>query len=107
MSRRVAFPILASGIGLLALAATVLPFEDQAVALAQRAPWDRIQALGPVAGTALALALFALAACWRKPRHPLSLVLLALALGTASGTATLMAVPELLGHSGPVLALAN
>ena len=107
MSRRVAFPFLASGIGLLALAVTVLPFEDQAAVLAQRAPWDRIQALGPVAGMALALAFLALAACWRKPRHPMSLVLLAIALGTASGTATLMTIPELLDGSGPVLALAR
>ena len=97
MSRRVALPLLASGLALLTLAATIIPFETDAIALAGRPPWDRLLALHAPAIAAVLLAAIAGFACWRAPRAPIAPILLALALGATGGTATLVAMPELSG----------
>lgn len=104
MSRRVALPLLASGITLLTLAATIIPFEADAIGLAGRPALDRLLALqSPVIATVL-LAAIAGFACWHAPRAPIAPILLALALGTLGGTATLVAIPELLGPAPERLA---
>lgn len=100
MSRRVALPLLASGLALVTLAATIIPFEADALRLAGRPAWDRLLALqSPVIATAL-LAAISVFACWRAPRAPIAPILLAMALGALGGTATLVAMPEVLGE-GP------
>lgn len=96
MTRRVALPLLASGLALLALAATVLPFQADALQIAGQAPWDRLLAFRAVAIATTVLLVSAVIACWRAPRHPGALILLALALGTLGGAATLVAMPDLL-----------
>jgi len=104
MSRRIALPLLASGLALMTLAATIIPFEADAIELAGRPAWDRLRALQiPVITTAL-LAVIAGLACWRAPRTLFAPILLALALGALSGTATLVALPEVLGTAPARLA---
>ncbi len=96
MSRRVALPLLASGLALLTLTATIIPFEADAMGLAGRPALDRLWALLPPVIATVLLALIAGVACWRTPRAPIAPILLALALGALGGTATLVAMPELL-----------
>lgn len=104
MSRRIALPLLASGLALVTLAATIIPFEAHAIELAGRPARDRLLALqSPVIATALLTAIAAFA-CWRAPRTPIAPILLALALGALGGTATLIALPEVLGTSPARLA---
>lgn len=95
MTRSIALPLLAAGVALLALAVTILPFESALTGLAEKGPMARLQALQSAALAALLLSLLAATACWWRPRHVLAMLLLALALGTAGGTATLVVVPEL------------
>ncbi len=97
MSRRVALPLLASGIALVTLAATIIPFEADAIGLAGRPALDRLLALQPPVIATVLLSAIAGFACWRAPRAPIAPILLALALGALGGTATLVAMPELLG----------
>lgn len=104
MSRRVALPLLASGLALLTLAATIIPFEADAIGLAERPAWDRLLALqSPVIATVVLAAIAGLA-CWRAPRAPIAPILLAIALGALGGTATLVAMPEVLGPAPARLA---
>jgi hypothetical protein len=104
MSRRIALPLLASVLALMTLAATIIPFEADAIALAGRPAWDRLLALQPpVIATALLTAIAAFA-CWRAPRTAIAPILLALALGALGGTATLIALPEVLGTAHARLA---
>jgi multisubunit Na+/H+ antiporter MnhB subunit len=105
MSRRVALPLLASGLALLALAATILPFEAEAISQAGRPAWDRLLAFRPVLGATALLAAAAGFALWRMPRKPITPILLALALGALGGTATLVALPEVLGDPSTRFAL--
>lgn len=105
MSRRVALPLLASGIALLTLAATIIPFEAEAISQAGVPAWDRLFAFQPaLIATALFIAIAGLAT-WRVPRNPITPILLALALGALSGTATLVAMPELFGDPAERFAL--
>lgn len=104
MSRRVALPLLASGLALLTLAATIIPFEADAIGLAGRPAWDRLLALRPPVIATLLLAVIAGFACWRMPRAPIAPILVALALGALGGTATLVAMPEVLGTAPERLA---
>ncbi len=107
MSRRVALPLLASGLALLTLAATIIPFEADAIGLAGRPAWDRLLALRPAVILTTLLATIAGLACWRAPRNPIATILLALALGALSGTATLVAIPEVLGTAPARLAFST
>ncbi len=107
MSRRIALPLLASGLALLTLAATIIPFEADAIGLAGRPAWDRLTALLPAVIVTALLAASAAFACWRAPRNPIAPILLALALGALSGTATLVAIPEILGTTPARLAFST
>ena len=97
MSRRAALPLLASGLTLITLAATIIPYEADAIGLAGRPALERLLALQPPVIVSAMLAVVAGLACWRAPRTPIAPILLALALGALGGTATLVALPELLG----------
>lgn len=97
MSRHVALPLLASGIALLTLAATVIPFEADAIGLAGRPAWERFVAFQPVVIATVLLAASAGYACWQAPRKSVTPILVALALGALSGTATLVTLPQMLG----------
>ena len=104
MSRRIALPLLASGLALMTLAATITPFEADAIELAGRPAWDRLLALQLPVFVTVVLAAIAGFACWRAPRSAIAPLLLALALGALSGTATLIALPEVLGTAPARLA---
>lgn len=93
MNRRHALPLLAAGFGLLALAATILPFAPQGPTLAEQGYGARFGALRPAALAALVLSVLAALACWWRPHRATALLLLALALGSATGAATLMVAP--------------
>lgn len=78
------------------LAATIIAFEAHAIELAGRPAWDRLLALQPPVIATVLLTVIAGFACWRAPRAPIAPILLALALGALGGTATLIALPEVL-----------
>lgn len=105
MHRPYALPLLASGVALIALAVTILPFEPRAAGLIEQGYGARLNTLRPAALVAVLLSLLAGIACWWRPRHALALLLLALALGTASGTATLIVAPQIFETSPARLAL--
>lgn len=107
MSRHIGLPLLASGLALLALAATIIPFEAEAIGLAGRTPLERITALQPVVIATAVLAAIAGVTCWRAPRNPIAPILLALALGTLGGTATLITMPDVLGVAPAQLAFST
>lgn len=100
MSRHIGLPLVASGLALLALAATIIPFEATAIGLAASTPWERITALQSAVLISLVLVGSAGIACWCAPRNPVAPILLALALGALGGTTTLVTMPDLLG-AGP------
>ena len=104
MNRRIALPLLASGVALMTLAATIIPFEADAIEIAGRPAWDRLLALQPPVFVTVLLAAIAGFACWRAPRGAMTPLLLALAVGALSGTATLIALPEVLGTAPARLA---
>ena len=107
MQPRPALALMASGLGLLALALTLLPFEPRAELLMQLDPWARLQSLRVVALCTLTLIVVASLVGWRCPRHPLALLLLAAAIGSASGTVTLVVMPEVFGSAATRVSLAQ
>lgn len=105
MNHSPALAVFASGLALLALALTILPFQARLAGLIDLGYWAGLETLRAPVVVAVILSLLAAAACSRW-RHPAAAVLLlTVALGTAAATAVMVALPRLLSMAPARIAL--